>query len=142
MVRRKLILFVLTNPLRRRSRRSYANYCTFRKFFFASARTKFSREELAFFPFNEYMNLCLSDVMGRISSGTWIIWIAFAFFFFMDVYLKDYYGYAISRIAVMVLLSATNVFIVIPKIRMAAFSSVKPKVSKFNNNSVCNNVLF
>lgn len=111
-----------------RYKQNYANYNIFRKFFFLSVKAKLPEEEFAFFPFNEYMNLCMNDLMGRISSGTWIIWIAFAFFFVMDVYLKAYFGSTISRVSVIMLTGVTNIFVFIPKSRMRAFNTQKQPV--------------
>lgn len=92
--------------------------------------TKLPEEECAFFPFNEYLNLCMNDVMGRISSGTWIIWIAFTFFFFMDLYLKGHYGPIIARTLVVVLLGIANIVFGIPQARMQAFNKTKQVINK------------
>jgi ABC-type multidrug transport system fused ATPase/permease subunit len=117
-------------------KQNYANYNIFRKFFFLSVKAKLPEEEFAFFPFNEYMNLCMNDLMGRISSGTWIIWIAFAFFFIMDVYLKAYFGSTISRVSVIMLTGVTNIFVFIPKSRMRAFNTQKQPAININEENV------
>ena len=103
-------------------------YNLFRQYFFMSAKTRFSHEELFFFPFDEYLNLCLNDLMGQISGGTWIIWIAFSYFFLMDVYLKGY-GFIISRVSVTLYIGLTNGFVFWSKAKMQNFVNSKQPVS-------------
>lgn len=63
-------------------------------------KNEYSEEDLMFFRFDNYLMLCVNDLIGRISGGTWLAWIYFAWNFFANVYLDNSWMPYVSRVLV------------------------------------------
>lgn len=88
----------------------YREYNAYRIYFMNTMKNELSEEDLMFFRYDEYILLCVNDLIGKISGGTWLAWIFFAWNFFVDVYMQNWLVY-LNRFLVSVIfvfVNATN----------------------------------
>jgi type IV secretory pathway TraG/TraD family ATPase VirD4 len=71
-------------------------------------KNELSEDDLMFFRYDEYILLCVNDLIGKISGGTWLAWIFFAWNFFVDVYMQNWLVY-LNRFLVSVIFVFVNV---------------------------------
>ncbi len=71
-------------------------------------KSEYREEELMFFRFDEYLMICVNDLIGQISGGTWLAWIFFAWNFFADVYMDNWLTYVSKFLFILSLVVANT----------------------------------